>query len=90
MPSFKYLQYNFIPHTVTVAASDVAVVKKFRPFVLTKLRKRYSIVIGRLIQIFREKEIDIEALITILRCGDVDKNTIFSTDSVFNTITTGM
>ena len=53
-----------------------------------KLRERYSIVVKRLIHIFREKEIDIEELITILRFDDVEKNTIFSTDSVFNTITT--
>ena len=82
IPLTIYILYRI--YNVTVATSDVVVVRKFRPFVLTKLRKQYSIVIGRLISIFREKEIDIEKLITILRFDDVDKNTIFSTDSVFN------
>ena len=63
-------------------------VRQFRPFVLMELRERYSIVVRRLIHIFREREIDIEELITILRFDDVDNNTIFSTDSVFDTIRT--
>ena len=62
--------------------------KQFRPFVLVRLRQRYSRVVGRLIHIFREKEINIEELITILRFDDAEKNTVFSTDSVFNIIKT--
>ena len=78
----------FIPHIITVATSDVVVKKQFRPFRLMKLREQYSRVVRRLIHIFREKKIDIEELITILRFDDAEKNTIFSTDSVFNTINT--
>ena len=62
--------------------------KQFRDFLVTKLRMTYSKVVRKLIHIFKENNIDIEELITILRFDDVKKNSIFSTDNVFNTITT--
>ena len=62
--------------------------KQFRDFLVTKLRMMYSKVVRKLIHIFKENNIDIEELITILRFDDVKKNSIFSTDNVFNTITT--
>ena len=83
----SYLPYNFTPHAITIATSDV-VVRQFRPFILTKLREQYSTVIRRLLDIFKEKKFNIEELITILRFDDAEKNTIFSTDYVFNTIIT--
>ena len=42
----------------------------------------------KLIHIFKEKKINIEELITILCFNDVDKKSVFSTDSVFSTIRT--
>ena len=53
-----------------------------------KLRVKYSEVVRRLIHIFKDKKVDIEELITVLRFDDAEKNTIFSTDAAFNTITT--
>ena len=47
--------------------------KKFRDFVVMRLRQKYSKVVRRLIHIFKEKKIDIEELITILCFDDVDK-----------------
>ena len=52
------------------------------------LRIRYSQVVGKLIRIFRQQNIDVEDLITVLRFDDAEKKTIFSTDAVFNTIKT--
>ena len=62
--------------------------KKFRDFIIEKLREKHSKVIRKLIHIFREKKVDIEELITILRFDDVEKNSVFSTDDVFNTVRT--
>ena len=62
--------------------------RQFRDILVTKLRMKYSRVIKRLIQIFREKKVDIEELITILRFDDVEKNTVFSTDDVFDVVRT--
>ena len=62
--------------------------KKFRDFVVMRLRQKYSKVVRKLINIFKEKKINIEELITILRFDDVEKNSIFSTDDVFNTVRT--
>ena len=41
-----------------------------------------------MINIFEEKRVDIEKLITILSFNDVDKKSVFSTDLVFSTIKT--
>ena len=54
------------------------------------LRKAYSKVLKKIMDIFEEKEVNIEQLITILRFDDVNKNSIFSTDDVFNTVRTEM
>ena len=62
--------------------------KKFRDFVVMRLRQKYSKVVRKLINIFKEKKVNIEELITILRFDDVEKNSIFSTDDVFNTVRT--
>ena len=62
--------------------------KKFRDFVVMRLRQKYSKVVRRLIHIFKEKKIDIEELITILCFDDVDKKSVFSTDAAFSTIKT--
>ena len=62
--------------------------RQFRDVLVTKLRMKYSKVVNRLIQIFREKKVDIEVLITILRFDDVEKNTVFSTDDVFDVVRT--
>ena len=64
------------------------VYKKFRDFVVMRLRQKYSKVVRKLINIFKEKKVDIEELITILRFDDVEKHSIFSTDDVFNTVRT--
>ena len=48
----------------------------------------YSKVIRKLIHIFKEKHIDIEELMTILRFDDIEKKSIFSTDDIFSTIRT--
>ena len=53
-----------------------------------KLRMTYSEVIRKLIQIFKEKKVDIEELITILCFDDVDKKSVFSSDAAFSTIRT--
>ena len=72
----------------TNVAECVEMKKQFRDFLVTKLRMMYSKVVRKLIHIFKENNIDIEELITILRFDDVKKNSIFSADNVFNTITT--
>ena len=64
--------------------------KQFRNFIIMKLRMTYSKVVRKLIHIFKEKRVDIEELITVLRFDDVEKNSVFSTDDVFNTIRTEM
>ena len=53
-----------------------------------KLRTKYSEVVSTLIRIFKDKKVDVEELITVLRFDAIEKNTIFSTDTAFNTITT--
>ena len=74
---------------MTNAVVECAEMKRqFRDILVTKLRMKYSRVIKRLIQIFREKKVDIEELITILRFDDVEKNTVFSTDDVFDVVRT--
>ena len=70
------------------AVECIEVTKKFRDFVIIKLRQKYSKVIMRLIHIFKEKQIDIEELITMLCFDDIDKKSIFSTDAAFSTIRT--
>ena len=68
---------------------DCAVVKKqFRDFVIKRLREKYSKVVRNLMHIFKDKKVDIEELITILRFDDAEKNSVFSTDDVFNTVKT--
>ena len=42
------------------AVECIEVTKKFRDFVIMRLREKYSKVIMRLIHIFKEKQIDIE------------------------------
>ena len=41
-----------------------------------------------MIHVFKENKVDIEELITILRFDDVEKNSVFSTDDVFNAVRT--
>ena len=55
-----------------------------------KLRMAYSKVLKKIMDIFKDKGVNIEQLITILRFDDVKKNSIFSTDDVFNTVKTEM
>ena len=62
--------------------------RQFRGLALKKLRQKYLEVVMELINIFEKKKVDIKKLITILSFDDVDKTTVFSTDSVFSTITT--
>ena len=62
--------------------------KNFRDFVIMRLQQKYSKVIMRLIRMFKEKQIDIEELITMLCFDDIDKKSIFSTDAAFSTIRT--
>ena len=62
--------------------------KKFRDFIVMRLRQKYSNVIRKLIHVFKKNKVDIEELITILRFDDVEKNSVFSTDDVFNTVKT--
>ena len=87
VPSLEYINLYY-----TIVATDVVecveVKKQFRDYLITNLRKKYSKVVRKLIHIFKEKKIDIEELITILCFDDVDKTSVFSTDSVFSTIRT--
>ena len=62
--------------------------KRFRDFVVTDLQMTYSKVVWKLIHIFKEKKVDIEELITVLRFDDVNKQSVFSTDDLFNTTRT--
>ena len=66
----------------------VEVTKSFRDVLVMDLRRKYSKVIMTLIQIFKEKKIDIEDLITTLCFNEVDKTSVFSTDTAFSTIRT--
>ena len=59
--------------------------KKFRDFIVMRLRQKYSNVIRKLIHVFKKNKVD---NITILRFDDVEKNSVFSTDDVFNTVRT--
>ena len=62
--------------------------RQFRDFLIMKLRRRYSKVVRQLISIFEKEKINIKELITILSFDDVDKKSIFSTDTAFTTIKT--
>ena len=66
----------------------VEVTKSFKEFLIMKLRRKFSKVIRTLIQIFKEKKVDIEELITTLCFDDVEKTSVFSTDTAFSTIRT--
>ena len=70
------------------AVECVGVTKKFRDFVIVRLRQKYSKVIMKLIHIFKERKIDIEELITTLSFDDIENKSIFSTDTAFSTIRT--
>ena len=80
------LMYTTLTGGMVVELTEVN--KKFRDFVVMRLRQKYSKVVRRLIHIFKEKKIDIEELITILCFHDVDKKSVFSTDAAFSTIKT--
>ena len=88
--TYTHACMSCIYHTIvsTAVAECAEVRKQFRDFVVTKLRKTYSKVVRKLIHIFKEKKVDIEELITILRFDDIEKQSVFSTDDVFNTIRT--
>ena len=68
----------------------VEVKKQFKAMLVTRLQKTYLKVVKRLMHIFKEKKVDIEELITLLRFNDVDKKSVFSTDEVFTAIRTEM
>ena len=70
------------------AVESVEVTKSFRDFLIMRLRQKYSKVIMTLIQIFKEKKVNIEKLITSLCFDDVNNCSVFSTDTAFSTITT--
>ena len=55
---------------------------------VTNLENMYLKVVKKLMHIFKEKEVDIEELITLLRFNDVKKNSVFSADDVFTTVRT--
>ena len=54
--------------------------KQFRDFVIksSRLRQKFSKVVKKLIDIFKEKKVNIEEIITILCFDDVNKKSIFS------------
>ena len=83
-----FIVVNCLVLVTTDVVECVEMTKQFRDVLVTKLRKTYSEVVRKLIHIFKEKKVDIEELITILRFDDAKKNSIFSTDEVFNTIKT--
>ena len=62
--------------------------RKFRDTVINELREKYCEVVGKLMQIFEEKKINIEKLITVLCFDDVDNKKVFSTDATFSKIRT--
>ena len=64
------------------------VTKKFRDFVIMRLHKKYVKVISALIRILKKNKIDIEELITVLCFTNPEKNSIFSSDTVFRKIRT--
>ena len=90
------MSVSFCILTLTVVTDDhdvvecVEVKKQFRAILVTKLQKTYLKVVKKLIHIFKEKRVDIEELITLLRFNDVDKKSVFSTDEVFTAIRTEM
>ena len=69
-------------------AIEFVEVKSFRNFIIMKLRRRYSEITMTLQHIFKEKKVNVEELITTLCFDDVEKNSVFSTDTAFNTIKT--
>ena len=79
---------NYLILVTTDVVECVEMTKRFRDFLVTKLRKTYSKVVRKLIHIFKEKKVDIEELITILSFDDVDNKSVFSTDAAFSTIRT--
>ena len=86
MDLFIVVNYLILATAEVVKCAEMT--KQFRDFLVTKLRTTYSKVVMKIIHIFKEKKVDIEELITILRFDDVEKNSIFSTDDVFNAIRT--
>ena len=86
VPFNVIIMYTSFTGELMVECAEVK--KKFRDLVVMKLRQKYSQVIRELIHIFKEKRVDIEELITILRFDDVNKKSVFSTDDAFSTIRT--
>ena len=84
--SWKQIYQNFTIGDDRIGTFEVE--KQFIEFILMKLKQRFTTVLSNLIHIFKKKKVDIEELITILCFDDVDKSTIFSTDTAFNIITT--
>ena len=82
--------YGKIYHTIVIngVVECTEVKKQFRDFVVMRLREKYSEVVMKLMNIFEKEEVDINKLITALCFDDVDKISVFSTDSAFTTIKT--
>ena len=78
--------YHIIVTTDMVECVEMK--KQFRDFLVTKLRKAYSEVVSKLIDIFKNKKVDIQKLITVLSFDAVDDNSVFSSDAAFSTIRT--
>ena len=91
-PAYVYVMHSYVFYCTIVSGGMVVgcaeVNKKFRNFVIKRLRQKYSQVVRKLINIFKEKKVNIEELITILCFDDVDKKSVFSTDAAFSTIKT--
>ena len=83
-----FIIITFLTLVITDVVECVEMTKQFRDFLVTKLQIMYSKVIMKLIHMFEEKKVDIEAMITILSFNDVDKKSVFSTDGAFNEIKT--
>ena len=78
--------YTIVTNSVVEECTEVK--RQFRDCVVTNLQKAFRKVIRKLMQIFKEKKVDVEELIIVLKFDDIDKKSVFSTDSTFAIIKT--
>ena len=84
-----FLEYVCLTfHSEATDNIEIVHLETFREFIVERLRKLYIKVVKKLIDIFKEKKVNVEELIILLRFDDVEKNSIFSTDDAFDTIRT--
>ena len=79
---------HFVVAHCEIQCVNSEVEKTFGDYMVVNLQKSYEKVFQKLINVFKEKKINVEELIKFLRLHDEGKNTVFTTDDAFSTIKT--